>query len=141
MLGLQRQQGRRSLVLPVLSHTEFQSGDILIGIENTKDLEGLVRNEKLEMLPFEDTQREVLIKELGLAEVLLTPKSELIDRTLTEARFRTHYGLSVVGIMRKGEALTDNLGETTLEFGDSLLVAGGWKYISSLQGEQLTFLC
>jgi len=139
VLGLQRQQGRRSLVLPALSHTEFQSGDILIGVEYTMDLEGLVRNEKLEMLPFEDAPREVLIKELGLAEVLLTPGSELIDRTLTETRFRTHHGLSVVGIMRKGEPLAGNLRETTLEFGDSLLVAGGWKYISRLQGEQTNF--
>jgi di/tricarboxylate transporter len=139
VVGLQRQQGRRSLVLPALGDTEFQSEDILIGIEYTKDLEGLVRDEKLEMLPFEDRQREVLIKELGVAEVLLTPRSELIGRTLIEARFRTQYGLGVVGIMRKGEPLTGNLGEITLEFGDSLLVAGGWEHISRLQGEQTNF--
>ena len=139
VLGLQRQQGRRSLVLPALSHTEFQSGDILIAVEDTTDLEGIIRNEMLELLPFEDTQRDVLIKELGLAEVLLTPDSELINRTLTETRFRTHYGLSVAGIMRKGKPLTDNLRETRLKFGDSLLVAGGWKYISELQREQTNF--
>jgi len=140
VVGLQRQQGRRALVLPALGDTEFQSGDILIGIEYTKVLEGLVRDEKLEMLPFEDRQREVLIKELGVAEVLLTPRSELIGRTLIEARFRTQYGLGVVGIMRKGEPLTGNLGEITLEFGDSLLVAGGWQHISRLQGEQTNFI-
>jgi di/tricarboxylate transporter len=139
VLGLQRQQGRRALVLPALGDTEFQSGDILIAVEYTKDLEGLVRDEKLEMLPFEDQQREVLIKELGLAEVLLTPRSELIGRTLIGARFRTQYGLGVVGIMRKGKPLTDNLGEITLVFGDSLLVAGGWEHISRLQGEQTNF--
>jgi di/tricarboxylate transporter len=139
VVGLQRQQGRRALVLPALGDTEFQSGDILIAVEYTKDLEGLVRDEKLEMLPFEDQQREVLIKELGLAEVLLTPRSELIGRTLIEARFRTQYGLGVVGIMRKGEPLTGNLGKITLEFGDSLLVAGGWEFISRLQGEQTNF--
>ena len=139
VVGLQRQQGRRSLVLPALGDTEFQSEDILIGIEYTKVLDGLVRDEKLEMLPFEDRQREVLIKELGVAEVLLTPRSELIGRTLIEARFRTQYGLGVVGIMRKGEPLTGNLGEITLEFGDSLLVAGGWEHISRLQGEQTNF--
>ncbi|MGI9284258.1 MAG: SLC13 family permease, partial [Pseudomonadales bacterium] len=140
VLGLQRHQGHRSVVLPVLSHSVFQSGDILIiGIDGTKDLGGLVDNDKLEILPLEDTQREVLIKELGAAEVLLTPKSELIGRTLSDSYFRTHYGLTVVGIMRKGEPVTDNLSETTLEFGDSLLVAGGWKYISRLQGEQSNF--
>ena len=65
VLGLQRQRGRRSLIIPAIGDTEFQSEDILIGIEYTKVLDGLVRDEKLEMLPFEDRQREVLIKELG----------------------------------------------------------------------------
>ena len=140
VLGLQRQQRRRSLVLPALSHTQFQAGDILIGVSYTPEAEGLVHAEKLEVLAVEDAQEEALIRELGVAEVLLTPESELIGRTLTKTRFRSHYGLTVVGIMRKGEPLTENLPGTTLQFGDSLLVGGGWKNISMLQGEQTNFL-
>ena len=139
VLGLEREQRRRALVVPALSHSEFHAGDILIGVSYSPEIEELVRAEKLERLAFEDVQREALIKELGIAEVLLTPESELIGRTLTETRFRSHYGLSVVGIMRKGEPITENLPELTLEFGDSLLVGGGWKNIGLLQGEQTNF--
>ena len=68
---------------------------------------------------------EPLAREIGLAEVLLTPRSELISHTIREARFREDHGLSVLGILRKGQPLNENLLDTRLEFGDSLLVGGG----------------
>lgn len=140
VLGLRRRQRSRTLILPALSHTAFEAGDVLFGVGYRPDPGSLVEAEVLEVIPFENTQEEVLIRELGVAEVLLTPDSELIGRTLTETRFRTDHGLSVVGILRKGKPLSNDLSETTLEFGDSMLVAGGWKYISRLQGEQTNFL-
>ncbi len=137
VLGLQR---RHPSVLPALSHTQLQAGDTLfVVIDDIEDLEGLIDSERLEPLALEDAQKQLLIRDLGAAEVLLTPKSELIGRSLSDSHFRTHYGLTVVGITRKGEPLAENLRETRLEFGDSLLVAGGWKYISALQAERTNF--
>jgi di/tricarboxylate transporter len=55
-------------------------------------------------------------------------------------RFREDYGLSVLGVLRKGKPLEDPLLDTRLEFGDSLLVGGGWRQIELLQRNPQHFL-
>jgi di/tricarboxylate transporter len=62
--------------------------------------------------------------EAMLAEVLLTPRSRLIGRTLADTRFRTRYGANVLSIRRQGEPLPQPLGEVPLRFADTLLVSG-----------------
>ena len=42
-------------------------------------------------------------QEIGMAEVIVPPTSDLIGQTLVEAEFRTRFGLTVVG-MRRGIA-------------------------------------
>jgi di/tricarboxylate transporter len=78
-------------------------------------------------------------RELGLAEVLIPPASKLIDKTIHELGFRTQYRLHVVGLRRNGQALEDIL-ETKLKMGDTLLVAGKWKAIQKLQAQAHDFV-
>ncbi len=80
-----------------------------------------------------------LNKELGLAEVLLTPESKLIGHSLIEANFREHHDLTVLGVLRMGKPL-EEFARTQLSFGDALLVAGGWRDISRLQEGHEDFL-
>lgn len=75
-----------------------------------------------------------------MVEVLLPPDSELVGQTLRQAAFRSHHGLSVLGIRRGGRPLLGNLSEEKLAFGDVLLVAGSWKQIGLLQGDHRHFL-
>jgi di/tricarboxylate transporter len=75
-----------------------------------------------------------------LAEVVLAPESKLIGRTLLDAAFRSRHGVSVLAIRRKGHPLFANFTGETLQFGDSLLVAGGWKHIARLQVDKKDFL-
>jgi di/tricarboxylate transporter len=79
-------------------------------------------------------------RETGIAEVLLTPRSRLLGRTLKEVRFRDRYHLTVVGIKRLGEPLDEDIRKTTLRFGDMLLVQGPWEDIRILQGESRDFV-
>jgi len=78
--------------------------------------------------------------ETGIAEVLLTPRSRLLGRTLKELRFRDRYELSVAGIKRLGEPLEGDIRDTELRFGDMLLVQGPWTKIRLLQGERRDFV-
>jgi di/tricarboxylate transporter len=71
---------------------------------------------------------------------MLAPESKLIGRTLLDAAFRSRHGVTVLAIRRKGAPLLANLTEQTLQFGDSLLVAGGWKHIGRLQADKKDFL-
>jgi di/tricarboxylate transporter len=77
---------------------------------------------------------------VGVAEIMLAPEAHLIGQTLRETEFRSRYGLSVLAIRHRGEPLTTNLDDQTLDFGDTLLVAGGWAGIRRLRDDRENFV-
>lgn len=58
------------------------------------------------------------------AEILISPHSRLIGKTLRDTNFRDRYGLNVVGIWRGGKPVESDHPELPLQFGDALLVTG-----------------
>lgn len=73
---------------------------------------------------------------VGIAEVMLTPSSSLIDQTVKYSGFREKYRVNILGIQRKDAFLLHNLKYEKMRFGDALLVQGTWKNISLLAAEQ-----
>jgi di/tricarboxylate transporter len=140
VLGVERQQRRTKAVKPALVGTEFRAGDIIYAVGTDDEVNRLVTAEELERLEIGERQGKVAAQELGLVEVLLAPRSEMVGKTLSESRFRERYGLSVLGLLRQGEPVKQELVETPLAFGDSLLIGGGWTQIDLLQGKQKDFL-
>jgi len=138
VLGVERQQRRTKVVKPALIGTEFRAGDIIYAVGTDEEVDRLAKAEELERLEIGEGQSKVAAQELGLVEVLLAPRSELVGKTLSESRFRERYGLSVLAVLRQGEPLRKELVETPLAFGDSLLMGGGWTQINLLQGKQRT---
>ena len=67
-----------------------------------------------------------------LVEVILLPQSPLTGRTLKTLRFRERYGLQVLGINRRGQAIFRKLSETRLRTGDQLLIQGPRTNINTL---------
>jgi di/tricarboxylate transporter len=78
-------------------------------------------------------EAELLIGDVGVAEVTLTPRSEMIGQTLRELDFRERYGLSVVALWRAGELLVRNISDERLRRGDAFLVQGEWPHIRRLR--------
>ncbi len=78
---------------------------------------------------------ELVSKELGIAEVLLTPHSSLINKTVREVRFREKYNLNIIGINRQGKYVLQQMSKERLRFGDALLVQGAWEEIELLARE------
>jgi hypothetical protein len=79
------------------------AGDLLVLQGSPRDLEVL---EGLQALTIEE-QTPSLVAELesqqvGVTEVLLSPRTTLAGRTLADLLFRDHYGISVLAIWRKG---------------------------------------
>jgi len=70
--------------------------------------------------------------DMELAEVILLPQSPLTGRTLKTLRFRERYGLQVLGINRRGQAIFRKLSETRLRTGDQLLIQGPRTNITAL---------
>lgn len=78
---------------------------------------------------------ELVSKQLGIAEVLLTPHSKLINETLRTINFREKYNLNILGINRQGEYVATDMSKQRLRFGDALLVQGSWESIELLSRE------
>jgi di/tricarboxylate transporter len=140
VIGVERQQRFGSEVEPALATTEFRARDVLYLIGLEEPVHHFLDSQGLDRLVIEERQRKDVVQELGLAEVVLAPESKLIGRTLLDAAFRSRHGVSVLAIRRKGHPLFANFTGETLQFGDSLLVAGGWKHIARLQVDKKDFL-
>jgi di/tricarboxylate transporter len=86
-------------------------------------------------------KRRPLNNELGLVEVVVSPRSRLINKNIRELHFRQRYGMLVLGILRAGEKqrVADDvrdertLIEYKLAMGDTLLLGGPWSRIEALQ--------
>lgn len=75
--------------------------------------------------------------EVGVAEVLITPRSTYRGRTVSDSNFIKKFGVQVLSI-RRGESLVTRK-DTGLEFGDALLVRGKWRNIARLRHELRNF--
>jgi di/tricarboxylate transporter len=84
--------------------------------------------------------KALLSREVGVAELLLPPRSSLLGKTLGEMRFGTTYRLTVLAISRPGTHEPLNLKTTQLQFGDTLVVQGRWRDISRLRDFRRDFV-
>src|SRR5690625_3194236 len=112
-----------------------QDHDIL-SIKGTKEKAEKLKEDYGLILEKEEHEAEDLVsKQLGMAEVLLTPHSSFINKTIKKIGFREKYNLNVMGINRKGDYVLDKMSSERLRFGDALLVQGEWDDIELLSRE------
>lgn len=137
IVAIERSRRFTTETLRPSAKTELRTGDILL-IDlspSSEDIQSLRAQYHLEELPLTGAYFSDRSQEIGLAEVLLPPTSELVGETLVEAEFRTRFGLTVIGLGRGGRALTGDLLQETLHTGDTLLLVGPWKEIERLRGD------
>jgi di/tricarboxylate transporter len=121
--------------------TTFQVEDLLIVQGAPTDVAHLAASWNLGVQPAEaEDDKSLLNQEVGFAEVVLPPESQLIGKTLTELHFGSQYHLSVLGIQRPGTDGHLNLKTTPLHFGDILLVQGPWENILALRKHRRDFV-
>lgn len=75
-------------------------------------------------------------QESGIAEVYIMPNSKLINRTISEIRFREEYNVNVLGIQRQKEYQMYDIKDAKLHSGDALLIQGTWADIANLADRQ-----
>lgn len=141
VVSLERDERGKPVAVPVRTDTDFRSGDLLLVTGSETEVRALVDAvDGLERIAAEEHHTATVREEVGLAEVILGPRSGQNGRTIREVRFREKHGLSVLGVLRKGKPLLDDLFDTRLEVGDTLLVGGGWHQIDRLQRDPARFL-
>lgn len=101
-----------------------------------KDIERFASDFNLEIKQYDsEAGKDLVSKEIGVAEVLLTPHSRLIGETIRKIGFREKYNLNILGINSKGEYILEKMANKKLRFGDALLVQGTWDEIELLSRE------
>ena len=73
--------------------------------------------------------------DIGIAEIVLMPSSNMVNQTIKEAGFRDKFNVNVLGIRRKQEYILHELGDARMHSGDVLLVQGAWQDIARLSRE------
>jgi di/tricarboxylate transporter len=70
---------------------------------------------------------------IQLIESTLTPRSDLVGRTLRNVSFRDRYGFTALAIWRHQEGITEKLRDVPLQFGHVLLLRGRQHQVRELQ--------
>ena len=117
-----------------------QAGDIMYVQGNAADIERFTQDYRLKLTDGHTTEeanggRLLDFYDIGIAEIVLMPSSNLINQRVKEAGFRDKFNVNVLGIRRKKEYLLQDLGRERMHNGDVLLVQGAWQDIARLSRE------
>jgi len=116
-------------------------GDRMLLIGETEKINALADTYGLERLSVEGfINRQILIQECGLAEIMIAPESRLIGNTLKDNKLRSRLNVNVVSIRRRGTTITEGLAEVKLDAGDTFLVSAPWTDILNLREDHGDFI-
>ncbi len=121
--------------------TVIEAGDVLYLQGKATDVHRFAEDFALALMDGHATEmadggeRSLDFYDIGIAEIVLMPSSDLINRRVKEAGFRDKFNVNVLGIRRKKEYLLQDLGRERMHSGDVLLVQGTWQDIARVSRE------
>ena len=138
IVAVERQRRRARDVFSPTAKTELEAGDVLLvdRFRPTGDLDALRQRFGLEVLPLTGAYFSDRAQDIGLAEVMVAADSRLAGQTVVDARLRTRFGLTAIGLRHGRVAHEGPLVGEPLRIGDTLLVVGRWKDIERLRADR-----
>jgi len=130
-----RPVGSRRLFIDPTGETVLLENDALLidfeqGQENASSL---CEKYELERFPLADGKYfKNIEREFGMVEVAVPSESKFEGKTAIELSFRENYGMRIIGILRKRNAITKNVASEKICAGDMLLLAGSWEKATGL---------
>ena len=110
----------KQLISPVSPSELILSGDKLVFSGDVSEVKQLSTFDGLKLYVEEEFELDK-----NLVEVLVSPESVLIGRTLKEVEFRSRFDAAVVAIARQGKRISGKLGECAIQSGDKFILAVG----------------
>lgn len=125
---------RRRIVHPV-SSTMLRPDDVLLLDHFAPDtkIDDVTRRFDLVKIPLSGSYFLDRSQEIGMVEVMIPASSKLIGQSVLQARFRSEFDLTVIGLRRGRTPQTGAILEEPLKIGDTLLLIGPWRAIRRLQ--------
>lgn len=121
-------QRNEELFSPISPNFILKGNDILIFAGDTNAIAELIEPES-GLIPVEVGMYKNKDK-TQLMEVVVSYNSNLLKKTVKEARFRSQFDAAVIAIHRNGERINGKLGQAILEAGDVLLLLAGEDFSS-----------
>lgn len=131
LLALQREE---KLIDVEQRAVEPQQGDVLLFLGESgkiRQLKDLLSVESVEALPSFHLESG----NIGISEIVLSPRSKLVGQSLSELNFRERYGFRVLSLWREGKPLFQGLSSEPLSFGDALLLHGPRQHLELLRDD------
>ncbi|MFW5810792.1 MAG: SLC13 family permease, partial [Thermodesulfobacteriota bacterium] len=126
------------------SSEELRPGDDLAVVGRRKNVIKMADEMGWEVKDSLDSFAEALSRtSAGMAETIVSPRSELIGQTMCEADFKTLYGVTPLALFKGNRIYYSGLAHMRLNMGDTLLLFGPWDRFHILknhpQPRSLTF--
>ena len=112
--------------------TILYENDSIYAVGDIENINRFINDENLEL---ESSAKNIDFKEIGIAEVVLMPDSNLANVKVKDSGFREKYNVSIISVQRKSDSKLNNLRDIKLHGGDSLLVQGSWGDIARMKEE------
>ena len=134
IIAIERERRFSRQLLRPHAHSQLEAGDILMIDACGRDLDigKVARSFRLHPMELAANYFGDRSQEIGMAEVLLSPDSRLVGKTVAEADVRSLHDVTVVGVRRERKALEEPVTEVRFRAGDILLVIGPWRAIERL---------
>lgn len=133
--------GKREIITHIEPDMQFQVGDVLI-VQG--DLEAVKEaSEALDTTFMQKEtvgQKDIITSEIGIAEIMLRPRSELLGKTIRDVNFASSYHVTVLAIKRHNNDIVDNVKDVTLRLGDMMVVQGAWGDIFAMKKRRHDFV-
>ena len=117
------------------SETYLRYHDIITVRATQEVVHQLILQYRLGLLPIsiteEDLKREYITQEIGMAEMIITPKSNLIGHNIPLGQYLEQLDIQLLGASRNNKPLKGN--PIRVRAGDAFLIRGTWEAIERLQ--------
>jgi di/tricarboxylate transporter len=133
VLAVRRQERLATHVIPMTPDMRLKAGDVILVDSEPSDVRRLLADCQLSELPMAPAHGKRLRETFGVAEILIPPESAYIGETIRSMELRSRYGVTALGMRRKGANLEGDRTSEPLKAGDILLVAGAWKQIEQVK--------
>lgn len=125
--------GQHRIMVPSRSDI-VEPGDTIGVISNPDHIKTLADQLGWDLLPELENLSEVLSPDnAGVTEAIVTPRSELIGKTLHQVYFRKRYQVNPLAFYRRDHALFEDISETKIQAGDAFLLFGEWEKFHLIQ--------
>ncbi|MCF8045680.1 MAG: SLC13 family permease, partial [Desulfarculaceae bacterium] len=135
---------RKEMNLVPKSSDEIAPDDVIAVAGRKRHVEKLAEEYGWQVKEALDEFAESLAKtNAGMAETIVSPRSELIGKTLNESNFKELFGLNPLVVYKNNKKFYSGLTNIRLEMGDAILLQGPWEKFHILknrpQPRDLTF--